>query len=283
MKQNSLIEKRNHGTPDFPFHIYSHKDINGNYYVSHHWHNEFELLYFEYGKMELYANQNNIIFSDGDIYLVNSKQLHSLSGKTKSMHHAIVFNGEMLGFSLYDKCQNDILIPFIEGKFIFSNNYSKTQKENIQCILKEIIDINRKNPNDLLLIKIKLLYLIHYIYTENLFILNDNTDMVSQEKIKKIISYIHKNYQNNITLKDISNIVYMSPNYLCSFFKKYTGLSFKEYLNHYRCEKAAKLILNTDLKILDIALLCGFDNISYFIRKFKSIYGCTPKIYRNLI
>ena len=73
----------------------------------------------------------------------------------------------------------------------------------------------------------------------------------------------------------------MSPNYFCSFFKKYTGLSFKEYLNNYRCEKVSKLILNTDLKILDIALLCEFDNISYFIRKFKNIYGYTPQIYRK--
>lgn len=281
MKQNNLIEKRNHGTPDFPFHIYSHRDINGNYYVSHHWHNEIEIIYFEHGEMELYTNQNNMTFFDDDIYILNSKQIHSLSGKTKSIHHAIVFNIEMLGFSLYDKCQIDILQPFIEGKFIISNDYSKKQKEDIKYILSEIIDINRKNPNDLLLLKIKLLYLIHYIYKEKLFKHNNNSDLVSQEKIKYVISYIHKNYQNNITLNEISNVIYMSPNYFCSFFKKYTGLSFKEYLNNYRCEKAEKLILNTDLKILDIALLCGFDNISYFIRKFKNIYGYTPQIYRK--
>lgn len=74
----------------------------------------------------------------------------------------------------------------------------------------------------------------------------------------------------------------MNENYFCRFFKDNIGMSLTTYINKYRCEKAAKLLLDSNLKILGVAISCGFDNNSYFIRTFKSIKGCTPKEYRRI-
>lgn len=52
-------------------------------------------------------------------------------------------------------------------------------------------------------------------------------------------------------------------------------------MNYFRMEQAAKYLLETDQRILDISLRVGFENFSYFIKKFREVYGCTPSAFRK--
>ncbi len=64
------------------------------------------------------------------------------------------------------------------------------------------------------------------------------------------------------------------------FFREIAGVSPIRYLISYRLERACSLLVHTTQSVTDIALECGFENISYFIRKFREEKGCTPKEYR---
>ena len=64
-------------------------------------------------------------------------------------------------------------------------------------------------------------------------------------------------------------------------FKDFTGISFNAYLVEYHLNLAAKQLVETDLKVIDIAENCGFHNHSYFTRAFRTRYGKTPVAYRN--
>ena len=64
-------------------------------------------------------------------------------------------------------------------------------------------------------------------------------------------------------------------------FKRATGMPFVQYLKHYRLEKAAALLRETDRTILEIAMETGFDNLSYFTRSFKEKYGISPGKFRT--
>ena len=64
-------------------------------------------------------------------------------------------------------------------------------------------------------------------------------------------------------------------------FKELTGMSFTSYLVHYRLELAAKQLLETDQKVIEIAANCGFHNFSYFTRAFVQKYHITPGKYRK--
>lgn len=287
MKNNyidSLKENKIHGSSYYPLHIYSHIDKSGNYFVTHHWHKEIELIYIERGDMILTVNKNNYNLHEGEFYLINIEQMHSISGVTPSLHHAIIFNPNILDFNMFDITQNEIIQKFTSGKFVFpdTNEFDSEQRNYISELLKSIAYIKRNNPSDLFLIKIKLYMLIHYLYNNNLFKYKNKENQQVNEKIKKVITYIGENYKSNISLNDISSIVYMNENYFCRFFKDNIGMSLTTYINKYRCEKAAKLLLDSNLKILEVAISCGFDNNSYFIRTFKSIKGCTPKEYRRI-
>jgi AraC-like DNA-binding protein len=73
----------------------------------------------------------------------------------------------------------------------------------------------------------------------------------------------------------------MSPKYFSSFFSKTFTISFVQFINNYRIDQACILLKTTDLPILEIAFEVGFENISYFTKKFKELKGYTPKEYRK--
>lgn len=72
----------------------------------------------------------------------------------------------------------------------------------------------------------------------------------------------------------------MSPTYFCRYFHQEMGKTPFAFLNEYRIKKAAILLDDSSLSVSDIAINCGFDNISYFIRKFKEYQGIPQKIQK---
>ncbi len=99
--------------------------------------------------------------------------------------------------------------------------------------------------------------------------------------IEKINEYIHEHYQEEIGRNEIGNVFHLVPEYLARVYKKNTGKVLKDYINEYRIEKAKVLLNGTNMRVSDIALQTGFDNISYFSTVFKKITGKTPNEYRK--
>lgn len=104
---------------------------------------------------------------------------------------------------------------------------------------------------------------------------------VSNGVLGKVEKEIKEHYQENITLKELSKKYFVNSAYLGQMFRKKYGISFKEYLNHYRIEKAAEYLLRTDEKIYFIGEKVGYKDLDYFINKFIAIKGCTPTNYRK--
>ena len=100
--------------------------------------------------------------------------------------------------------------------------------------------------------------------------------------IREILSNIQKNYKEEFSLKVLSYKYHMNTSYLGQIFQKEVGCSFNQYLSNIKNEKAKELILNTNMKINDIAREVGYPDTSYFYRKFKQCYGVSPASLRNM-
>ncbi|MBN2533424.1 MAG: response regulator transcription factor [Spirochaetales bacterium] len=98
--------------------------------------------------------------------------------------------------------------------------------------------------------------------------------------IEKLKYFIEKNYHKEISLKEASRIVYLSPKYISRLFKESTGISFHEYKLRLRMEKAKELLDNSDLTVNEIAYKTGYQNTESFVRIFKKLQECTPSEYR---
>jgi len=101
------------------------------------------------------------------------------------------------------------------------------------------------------------------------------------ERINKIHEYLMKNYREDIDLNSIAGLVNMAPGSVCRFFKTTTGTTIFEYVNKIKTDYACKMLMNTDLHIIDISYDCGFNNLSHFNKQFKNHCGKTPTGFRR--
>jgi YesN/AraC family two-component response regulator len=103
----------------------------------------------------------------------------------------------------------------------------------------------------------------------------------SENPIDNIIDYLHKNFNQEITLEKLSELFYLNPSYCSTLFKKHTGTNYSLYVNQLRIDKASQLLLDEGLSISLIARTVGFSNEEYFFRVFKKITGQTPSEFRR--
>ncbi|MFC4767747.1 AraC family transcriptional regulator [Effusibacillus consociatus] len=100
--------------------------------------------------------------------------------------------------------------------------------------------------------------------------------------IQSVISYIHTNFHEQISLNEVADRVYLSASHFSRLFKAEMGVTFIEYLTKYRVEQSKKLLKMTSLPIEVIANNTGFANASYFATTFKRVEGKTPSEYRSI-
>ncbi len=92
---------------------------------------------------------------------------------------------------------------------------------------------------------------------------------------------VRNRYAENLTLKELSRKYYVNTAYLGQVFRKNYGISFKDYLNNCRMERAAELLMHSDMKISEIAERVGYHDMDYFIDRFVVAKGCTPARFRK--
>ncbi|HOJ09940.1 MAG TPA: response regulator [Clostridiales bacterium] len=103
----------------------------------------------------------------------------------------------------------------------------------------------------------------------------------SNYAIQYIKNYVKSNFYKDVSLAKVSNELSMNYYYISDLFKKETGMSFSDYVIDIRLEKAKKLLLETGIKIYEIAEKSGFYDSKHFCRTFKKLYNLTPSEYRE--
>lgn len=109
----------------------------------------------------------------------------------------------------------------------------------------------------------------------------DNRTTVNSRMINQACNYILNNCQRNLTLEEVAQTVHLSAFYFSRVFKQEKGCNFVEFLTKVRVERAKKLLINTELSVVRIALESGYQDASYFCRVFRQEAGLTPNQYRN--
>ncbi|MEW9123323.1 MAG: response regulator [Thermotaleaceae bacterium] len=138
----------------------------------------------------------------------------------------------------------------IERKITVSHEFKKIREELtdiLDCIFSEIIDKKLYNASD---------------------------------EILAVVNYIEKNYSNRISLEEIADYINLNPQYLSRLVKKELGIGFSNYVTNLKIEKAKKLLSDTDMPVLNIALELSYNEANYFCKVFKKIVGMTPMEYR---
>ena len=110
---------------------------------------------------------------------------------------------------------------------------------------------------------------------------SDAEETNEDERVRQIKDFIAAHYMHDICLKEMADLVCMSEDSFSRFFKNKTGRTPNRYVNDYRLDIAARLLLKTQLPVSEIGYSCGFNTLSHFNRLFRESKGCTPSEFRE--
>ena len=281
-KQSQFLEPKKHGIPGYAFEKYDIKSDHSRQFASKHWHNETEIIYVEKGSIDITINNTYYIGNAGDIFIVNSGELHEIYGTSTPLEYkAFVFDFDMLSFYKNDIAQQTFIEPVLNGKLKFNNRINGSQKA-----FELLTYINKINTSKsvcyILSTKAALIQFFAILFEENKIVLSKNTFPDKKNQLlKDIVKYIDENYNQEISLAQIAAYSNMSRKYFCRFFKNNFNKTFIEYLNDVKIEHSMILLNESNISITDVAISCGFSNMSYFTRTFKKKTASTPSQYRK--
>lgn len=121
---------------------------------------------------------------------------------------------------------------------------------------------------------------LHNRIIEALCCINSPALEFPDNDISRIINYIKNNLSKKISVSDIAQSVYMTPQYLGQFFKKQMGMSVLQYVNEHKMILAKNMLLSGQT-VADVSEYLGYDDISYFSKVFKKYYGMPPANIKN--
>lgn len=288
MNKEFLRENKIHGETNFPLAQYSYY-CDEEHELDCHWHEEMEFLMVTEGSGNFKIGMVEYVVKKGEAIFINSGEIHvgyALNGNCS--FEAVVFDASLLyNNDINDEVKLKYIDPIINRKIqvpVHIKNEEQWEKKVIeQLTFMAQSQCNRSFAFEMYL-KARLLDIFSMILSNVHVVLgetNDNADY-KKERVKQIIEYIQSNYDRKITLKELADYSNMSEGHFSRFFKSMIRKSPIEYINYYRVNKAAKLLMDTSKKITEISSQVGFDNPSYFISTFKQYINHTPSEYRKL-
>lgn len=263
---------------DMPLYI-SYETIKN---VPIHWHYCIEILFVVKGTINLFINTEKFVIRENQVEIINIDEVHSIESDDPD-NKVLIFQIDPYFFQKY---YGDIENMFFYTKSTGENSQVGDEYEELRGFLSQLLceTVQRQDNYDEEIenILVKLLY--HLINNFNYLIYEQEELRNNKEQLQRyhsIYKYIYNNYQNNITLSDISNKEYLSTNYLSKEIKYATGYSFTEFVNLVRVEESIKLLLDSDLTLSEISEEIGFSHTRYFNKHFKLHYNLTPLQFRK--
>lgn len=124
------------------------------------------------------------------------------------------------------------------------------------------------------------LFEILQLFNERFLLLSNSTKNAKDNIIEKVLNYINIHFNEDLKLEKIAELFGYNPAYLGRLLSYRMGTNFNLYIEKKRLDKAIDMLINTDIKIPEISLFIGYQNVEYFYRKFKKYTSLTPGNYR---
>jgi two-component system response regulator YesN len=162
-----------------------------------------------------------------------------------------------------------LVLQNIINEFKLSNGY---ELKDLTDVVKELFETDELSDIKAIFV-LEIMKIMECIHVE---------DSQYTPVVRQILSEVEKNYREDMNLKTLAHKYHMNTSYLGQIFQKEVGYSFSQYLTNIKNSKAKELIMNTNMRINDIATEVGYPDASYFFRKFKQCYGTSPATLREM-
>lgn len=253
-------------------------------FAPRHQHNELELVLVNGAAGSLIAGDNELIFTGArqlfffGPYIPHKWLLHKHFSATMNIY-VIHFNMQMFG--------EFICLPEfskISDLFASLNRGISIEGLVLDNIEREIIKMYKSSPVDRIITLLKILQYVSCCESSS-YVLGSNYNIMCNKKdgnnLRKIYRYVTDNYEKEITIDDMSNLLKMTRESFCRYFKQKTGVTFLEYLIETRVGIACRMLLTKDISVNETAEKCGYRNMSNFFQQFKGLTGLSPATFQK--
>ena len=236
-------------------------------------HSELELLYLLEGTVDIQVEQKHTHMNKDDILLINPDRRRSVSYAEKPLMMHLLIDYAMVK----NACQEQDVLFWCD-----STGEDREKYDELRALLKKLIlhHVQLENYEDSFAF-LSDCYGILQLLTFQFMVKaadvqwNEEGDRF-EERLFKINNYINTNYDQAISIKDLSEKLFLSIGYLSRFFKKNYGMNFASYLTNVRLVHAADELLYTNISVTRVAYDCGFTSAAIFNKAFKKVYDVTP-------
>ena len=279
-------ETRLHEQPGFAYNTYVCTIPQDFDRVNPHWHDQMELIYIKRGSGTVSVNLQNHAVAAGCVVPVLPGELHAIEGDdgVRMEYENIIFSLDLLDSVEADDWCHGVVDALRRGALRFERPICPgTAFHRMVCEALDGADAvcGARGEGYPLLVKSSLFKLLYALHANRL---PDGAPRSGEdaEKLKGLIGYVKDHFHEPISVADAAAVAGYSPSHFMRLFRQVMGRTFVEYLTDYRLAAAVYYLKETDDDIGAVAAGCGFDNISYFIRRFRHKYGTSPGRYRRM-
>jgi len=247
-----------------------------------HTHNFYEILFCCSNNVFFLINDVICLLKANDIMIFNDSDVHGLIADKDA-----IFDRYVIEFDpnyVKNLCDTMDLLEYFHQPKKGAKHIVSLSSEQANVFLSLFDRLNSYENDHSYGIELnKKLTLSEILLQVNTFLRNDQTQPIEKsrpeyEKIQNVLSYINNNLTEDLSLKAISNMFFISNSSLGTIFKAVTGFTVNNYIINQRIILATKL-LKENMPVAQVAEACGFNNYAHFIRTFKKFEGLPPKQY----
>lgn len=282
-------EKVTHKIENRPYSIHqTYVTDTDNPVLYQHWHDEIEFFYLEQGELELIIEDRSFYLQAGEAILIPPNLLHMAIKKNTQgcSFFAFVFSAVCFTDAFTSVSYARFVQPLKHNGLLYSFKFSPniTWQQEALLLLKKILSFYNRKDIDVWELELhgllfQLWNMFHVNYMSSIALSSSYAKLYN--RLKPSLDYLHQNFSCDITIHLLASQSNLCIGTFCRYFKELTGLTPFVYLNRYRVRKSCYILMNTSLKITEIAAQSGFNNISYFNRSFLEYIKCTPSEYRK--
>lgn len=284
----NLQEMRQHGSKDFPIGVYLDDFTKGNQeIIPWHWHEEIQFDLVVEGTVHFQIGSKAFDLKAGQCIFINTGVLHQifpLEG-TDGKLYAYVLRDSLLETDVLSGVYQKCLAPVIRGQVdcVAFCSGEELDRQAAKCLMEIRNSFQQKENGYQIEVKGLLCMLWSLILKREKQNFSTVTarEQRDMDRVKEAIGYIRIHYQEEVALEDIAGHLAISRSELCRCFKRVMNTTPYDYLIQCRIREATKRLRNTDEKVLNIALQCGFDSSAHMGRYFRKYCGCAPSDFRR--
>jgi len=269
--------------PSFPILISQSQGISP-LFQRLHLHNELEINLIVRGSGYYIIDGNKYTFTQGDIILINSNELHRAFETEELTMMVVMFDPSWL--AIEQRYDPELLAPFREIGTRFSNLLDANNPviEELRRMLYGIEEeYKRKLPSYVSIIRAYLIRFLASIHRS--FALQELPKHAAKlqgiENIRKVVEQMEQHIAEPWCLQQLADLAHLSPSRFSYLFSQIVGTSPMDYLIQLRLGAAVHLLETSEYKIIDICTQCGFRNLSNFNRLFRHYMGRSPSELRK--